>query len=161
MQLDPYVQLVAEQLRTTAALGDDRTREIAAGLADATNSAVRLALLRALSAAAAEITAELIGDQAACAGHTISVQLDDHEAHFAVTNLAAPQQGVPVDEGEANARISLRLPDALKNRIDEAAAGEGISVNAWLIRAANTALVSGTATHTVRNTHRMTGWVSG
>jgi hypothetical protein len=34
------------------------------------------------------------------------------------------------------ARINLRMPDHLKSRVDHAAAGEGLSVNAWLVRAA-------------------------
>jgi len=38
------------------------------------------------------------------------------------------------------ARISLRLPDALKTRAERAAAAEGLSLNAWLIRAVATGL---------------------
>ena len=38
------------------------------------------------------------------------------------------------------ARINLRMPDHLKSRIDRAAAGQGLSVNAWLVRAAAAAL---------------------
>ncbi len=33
------------------------------------------------------------------------------------------------------ARINLRLPDHLKARVETAAAGEGLSINAWLVRA--------------------------
>jgi hypothetical protein len=33
------------------------------------------------------------------------------------------------------ARISLRLPDGLKTRAERAAAAEGLSLNAWLVRA--------------------------
>jgi hypothetical protein len=33
-------------------------------------------------------------------------------------------------------RINLRLPDQLKSRIEEAAEREGVSINAWLVRAA-------------------------
>jgi HicB family len=37
-------------------------------------------------------------------------------------------------------RINLRLPDHLKARIEQAAGSEGLSVNAWLVRAAASAL---------------------
>lgn len=62
-------------------------------------------------------------------------------------------------------RISLRLPDSLKTQVDEAAAAEGVSVNTWLIRAAQAALSpqSGIDITTpggrVRIGRTMTGWV--
>ncbi len=37
-------------------------------------------------------------------------------------------------------RINLRMSDHLKGRIERAAAGDGLSVNAWLVRAAAAAL---------------------
>jgi hypothetical protein len=37
-------------------------------------------------------------------------------------------------------RINLRLPDQLKARIEQAAGGEGLSVNSWLVRAATAGL---------------------
>ncbi|HEX3211848.1 MAG TPA: toxin-antitoxin system HicB family antitoxin, partial [Actinomycetota bacterium] len=40
----------------------------------------------------------------------------------------------------AMSRINLRMPDHLKARIEQAAASEGLSVNAWLVRAAAAAL---------------------
>jgi hypothetical protein len=43
------------------------------------------------------------------------------------------------DEG-GMARINLRMPDHLKARIEQAAGGEGLSLNAWLVRAAAAAL---------------------
>ena len=38
------------------------------------------------------------------------------------------------EEG-AMSRINLRMPERLKARVEAAAAGEGLSVNAWLVRA--------------------------
>jgi hypothetical protein len=43
------------------------------------------------------------------------------------------------DEGGVS-RINLRLPDQLKARIEQAARGEGLSVNSWLVQAASAAL---------------------
>ena len=38
------------------------------------------------------------------------------------------------------ARVNLRLPEQLKARVEQAASTEGLSVNAWLVRAAAAAL---------------------
>jgi len=40
-------------------------------------------------------------------------------------------------------RINLRLPESLKSRIEEAAGRAGLSLNAWLVRAAAARLESG------------------
>jgi hypothetical protein len=44
------------------------------------------------------------------------------------------------DEDEPLSRISLRLPASVKARVDEQAAKDGISTNAWLVRAVMDAL---------------------
>ncbi|MFY9778348.1 MAG: histidine kinase, partial [Trebonia sp.] len=51
---------------------------------------------------------------------------------------------LPVAEGDdaAMVRINLRLPANLKALIEDAAAGGGISVNAWIVRAAAAGLAS-------------------
>jgi hypothetical protein len=47
---------------------------------------------------------------------------------------------VPENEDGATARISFRLPEHLKTRVEDAAARAGLSVNAWLVRATSAAL---------------------
>jgi hypothetical protein len=54
------------------------------------------------------------------------------------TGVAAPGPA-EADEGGMS-RINLRMPDQLKARIEQAAGGEGVSVNSWLVRAATAAL---------------------
>jgi len=139
MQLEQHIAQVQEQLRAAAALGDDRAREIAAALATAAAPAVRLAVLNALASAADEITAALLDYPGAPA---ISVRLDGDQLviDVHVTQQAADVEDARRDEGEANARISLRLSEALKSDIDAAAEDEGVSVNTWLVRAASAAL---------------------
>ncbi len=52
----------------------------------------------------------------------------------------APAPAPPdADEG-ATARINLRLPEQLKGAVEQAASGERLSVNAWLVRAAAAAV---------------------
>jgi hypothetical protein len=52
----------------------------------------------------------------------------------------APGQESADDAGQS--RITLRLPDHLKGRMESAAAAGGLSVNAWLVRAITAALES-------------------
>jgi uncharacterized protein (DUF1778 family) len=140
MQLQHHLAQVSEQLAAAAALGDDRTKEIAGALAAAASPAVRLALLSAVSEAADEITAALLDYPGAPA---VSVHVDGEDIALEVraTHPGAEQQEAPRrDEGDPNARISLRLTEALKAEIDAAAERDGISVNTWLVRAATQAL---------------------
>lgn len=53
-----------------------------------------------------------------------------------------PETPPETDEGDTS-RVSLRVPDHLKSRIEKAAGREGPSVNAWLVRAVSAALEPG------------------
>ena len=132
MQLQHHLAQVSDQLAAAAALGDERTKEVAAALGAASSSAVRLALLHAVTEAAGEITAALLDYPGAPA---VTVQLDGDELALDVRPTHT-EEAPRADEGEATARISLRLTEALKAEIDAAAEAEGISVNTWLVRVA-------------------------
>ncbi|HSY15755.1 MAG TPA: toxin-antitoxin system HicB family antitoxin [Jatrophihabitantaceae bacterium] len=159
MQLDTFVQQVQDQLAAAAALGDEQVRKLAGTLASAASPAVRLAILGALATAADEITAALLDSPGA---PTVAVHLDagdDGDVRVAVTTGAAEPSPPRPDDGDASARISLRLSEALKAEIDDAADSAGVSVNTWLVRAATGAL--GSASHRNTNAHRVTGWING
>jgi HicB family len=167
MQLDGYVQQVRDQLTAAAALGNDDVRQLAATLADAASPAVRLAVLAALAAAADEITAALLDSPGA---PTVAVHLDTDEVRIAVSGgVTEPVQGPRPEDGDASARISLRLSEPLKSEIDAAAARAEVSVNTWLVRAATTALSAaphaaqgaGSWGHGSTNAHHVTGWING
>jgi HicB family len=140
MELSEYVTaLRAEMASLTRFAGEDVTR-IAEMLAESLDSALRLTLLEVLSAAAAEITSRL--DDVA-----IDVRLSGGEPEFVVT--VTPDGAPSEDAGRAYAeagedagtsRVTLRLSEALKARIDSAAAAAGLSVNSWLAHAAIRAL---------------------
>ena len=124
MDLDPYVTAVTDQLTATAALGDERTRQIASALAASAASALRLATINAVSAAIDEVNTALLASPTA-SGITVSVHLENDEPVIAVHEAPASTPADAVDAGaeeEASARISLRLPEALKADIDAAAA---------------------------------------
>lgn len=166
MDLTPYVAALREQLAVAADSGGKEARDLAERLAAPLESAARLALLEALSAAAEEITRDL-------APGSVDLRLRGREPAFVVTpppvERAAPSEPVvdappPDSEDGAMTRINLRLSEHLKGRIEEAATGAGLSVNAWLVRAAGSALGSDDTTRrserrTARGADRFTGWV--
>ena len=103
MHLDHHLAQVHEQLGAAAALGDDRTKEIATALAAAASSAVRLALLGAVSEAADEITAALLDYPGSPA---VTVRLEGDASDVDVHASGAPDADEPRrDDGEASARI--------------------------------------------------------
>jgi hypothetical protein len=163
MRVDEYVEQVRHQLAAAAALGDDDVRRVAAALAESATPAVRLALMAALAEAADEITGLLVDYPLSPA---VSVRLEgdfirtEVEARASEADQQAP---AAADEGEASARISLRLTDALKAQIDAAAARDGVSVNTWLVRAATAAVNGPRPTWTASGTaaHRITGYING
>ena len=167
MDLSPYVGSIHEQLDAAAAAGDDDAPELAKRLAAPLDAAIRLALQDALSAAAEEITVEL-------APGSVELRIRGREPQFVVTPPpAAPSEEEPaepdvvpahsVEGDDAIARINLRMPEQLKARVEQAAESEGLSVNAWLVRATAARLERAEgpprrATRTSFGTQRYQGW---
>lgn len=161
MDLTPYVDNLRRELATAAEAGGAEARALAERLIAPLGSAVRLTLLEALSAAVDEITRDL-------APGSVDVRLRGRDPEFVVTvpeDTAPGQDGateappVVVEDG-AVARINLRLPEHLKARVEEAANQEGVSVNAWLVRAAAAGLGPGGRTPgRSASRRRYTGWV--
>jgi hypothetical protein len=141
MDLSDYVDALRGSLTTAAAAAGEQARETARLLADTIEPAVRLAVIDAMSAMAAEVTAALDGDVV-----DIRVRGRDPEVvvvpapHAEAAEPPAPGEDDDTDDDGSVARISLRLPDALKTRAERAAATEGLSLNAWLVRAVATGL---------------------
>jgi predicted transcriptional regulator len=134
MELGQYVSDLQRQLVAAAANGVEDTRAVAERLAGGLDAAVRLVLLDVLSAAVGEITRDL-------APGSVDMRLRGREIEFVVAlpNTepdAAERPTATVDLDDASTtRTTLRLPDGLKARVDEAAAADGLSVNTWLVRA--------------------------
>lgn len=178
MDLMPYVDSLRRELAVAAEAGGDDARALAERLTAPLESAVRLTLLNVLSAAAAEITRDL-------APGSVDLRLRGSEPDFVVTSAPAEQpfdEVVDVSNGAAptaaparpaalpnadegtTSRINFRLPDHLKLRVEEAAAAEGLSVNAWLVRAVGATLAPDdrgrrTEPRTQRGGQSYTGWV--
>lgn len=164
MNITPHVENVQRQLVAAAAAGGDEAREAAGRLASALDAAARLAILDVLAEAAGEITRDM-------APGSVDLRLRGRDVEFIVVRPAVDIAATPVasasiaagpadDSDDAStSRTTLRLPDALKVRAERAAEAEGISLNAWLVRAATAALEP--ARSPSRETHgsSYTGWV--
>ena len=139
MELSDYVAKLRGELTSITRFAGEDVAKAAELLAETLESSVRLTLLDVLSAAAADITARL-GDTA------VEVRLADGEPTFVVLTAPAdeghaePAQAAGPDQEAGTARLTLRLPDSLKGRIEAAAARDGTSVNTWLVRVAGRAL---------------------
>ncbi|GAA2764159.1 hypothetical protein GCM10010103_32000 [Streptomyces paradoxus] len=171
MDLTPYVDNLRRELAVAAEAGGDEARELAERLLAPLESATRLTMLNVLSAAMDEITREL-------APGSVDVRLRGLDPDFVVTppptgdgapaEPAAPVEPLrtpaPADGDEGGtARVNLRLPAHLKARAEEAASREGLSVNAWLVRAVSAAVDGGPRPRTTEKTQTVgqsfTGWV--
>jgi hypothetical protein len=137
MDLSEYAEALRRELTSITRFASDDIARAAEMLSETLDSSVRLALLDVLSAAADEITASLDGA-------TIDVRLTGTEPEF-VVNIAHPAQEAfdeasdLVDEA-GNVRVTLRLSEGLKARVEAAALTAGQSVNSWLLRAISRAL---------------------
>jgi hypothetical protein len=143
MDLTPYLDSLRRDLSSAAAPGGTDVLRAAELLTGALDAATRLCLMEVLADAAAEITTKL-------GSATVDVRLKGREAELVVTPLAAvedepvPPPAPGPDTGDL-ARITLRLAESLKEQVERSATAEGISVNAWLVRAVGTAVTRGSA----------------
>lgn len=139
MDLRHASRTIHEQLAAGAAVGDEDVRRAAGLLAVTVEPAVRLALQDVVGALAAEISRELAPGRVdlALRGSEVEVRV---VAPSVPAAPAAPAPPVPPPAPEAeedgqSARVSFRPPQHLKVRLEEAAQREGLSLNAYLIRA--------------------------
>lgn len=148
MDITPYVDGLRRDLAAAASAGGPEIADAAERLVMALDPAMRVALLEALSHATAEITAELEGG-------SVEVRLKGRDPQFVVTPPPvatpgpSPHEAAAADEGEDEesdgpaARITLRLPEGLKQRAEEAAGKRGQSLNTWLVNAVRAAAREG------------------
>ena len=179
MDITPYVDSLRRDLAAAAEAGSDEVRAAAERLTLALDPAMRLALMDALSQAAAEISSELPSG-------SVDVRLRGREPEFVVDVPTVPMAPAPpappappepeAEEEGAVARITLRIPESLKTKAEELAAHSGHSLNTWLV----TTIRNATREHAVevdldlssipffdeiqrgpgrRSGRRMTGWV--
>ncbi|MFI6579565.1 hypothetical protein [Embleya sp. NPDC050493] len=170
MELREYVDALRDELVTAAAAGDAEARAVAERLVAPLESAVRLTLLKVLSAAADEITREL-------APGSVDLRLRGMDPSFVVTpptgDDSSPAGDAADETGDAasdwltgspgggrsgaTARINFRPPQEMKEEIEKAASRQGVSVNTWMVRASAAALANSRRSH--RGKQQFNGWV--
>ena len=126
MQIEGYVQALREDLARVAAVGDESTARAAELLSVALEASAGRRLLEALGEAALELNGQLDSGRV-----EVRFAGGDPELVYVRDEEAAPAE--QADEA-FTARITLRLPESLKNRLDGAAAQSGVSVNTWLVQ---------------------------
>jgi hypothetical protein len=183
MDITPYVDSLRRDLVAAAEAGDEQTRAAAERLTLALGPATRLALMEAISQAAAEITTEMRAG-------SVDVRLDGRDLDFVVDSPAAPPDqpaAAPApaaeaaadeaDDDGAVARVTLRLPEGIKAKAEEFAARSGHSLNTWLVGVVRDATRESAVTVNVdlssipfggesdpfnlprKTSRRMTGWI--
>jgi hypothetical protein len=179
MDITPYVESLRRDLVAAAEAAGPEAREATERLAFALDPAARLALMEAVSQAAAEITAEMPNGG-------VDVRLTGRELDFVVHSTPADppeppsSPAPPTDEAEDDgnvARITLRIPESVKAKAEELAARSGHSLNTWLVTVVRAATTRDNAINVdidlssipflsgndpfggKRGNRRMTGWV--
>ena len=169
MDITPHIDSLRQDLTAAAEAAAPEAREAIQRLLFALGPAVRLAIMDAGSQAAAEITAKMPAG-------TVNVLLEGRDLAFVVQTAApAPEAAAaapPVDSTEEDgglARISLRIPEAVKARAEEMAARSGQSLNNWLVNVVRARTEAGGAPGDPspsgdpfggkRGGRRMTGWI--
>jgi hypothetical protein len=136
MDLSPYVDSLRADLEAAAAAGTTETQATARLLSGALDASLRLCLVDALSALAAEVTA--------ASDVEVEIRMHGREPQLVVSSApeptAAPTDPIVDDDDRGTARLTVRLPESLKERAEEQATREGLSVNAWMVRAVNAAV---------------------
>ena len=178
MDITPYVDSLRRDLISAAESAGSELKQAAERLAFALDPAARLALMEAISQAASEITAEMPDGG-------VDVRLDGRDLDFVVHAPAGPPGPPPPplpptaaepEEDGGVARITLRLPESVKTKAEDAAAASGQSLNTWLVNIVRAATRDGAINVDIdlssipfmggndpfggkRGQRRMTGWV--
>src|SRR5271165_670574 len=128
------MSLVVDGLRSDVVavgdLGDDAVAEVAERIATVLGRSVPGRVLDLLSDAAAELSAELPEGR-------VEIRVAGDDVNLAYVEDPRDTSDPARDGtsgGELSARITLRLNEGLKNRVEERAASEGVSVNTYIVR---------------------------
>ena len=132
MNSETYVHAVRDDLANVAAVGDEATARAAELLARAIGPSLQRRFQEALVEAALELSAQVDRGR-------VEVRVAGDELDLVYVADAESQSAEAADEA-LSARITLRLPDTLKTRVETAAAARGASVNTWLVQTLSRAL---------------------
>ena len=125
MQITVHVDALQNDLAAVAQLGNEATAEVARQLSVVLEPALHRRFLDAITEVAHELTSQIPH------GH-VEVRIDGGEPRLVFVEDAQSATATPAGD-DYTARITLRLPEALKASVEERAAREGVSVNTYLV----------------------------
>lgn len=125
MKMSKFTELLSADLKALGQLGGSELESAVSRLIPTLAPVLRTRLLEALTEVAGELKDQLPGAQ-------IQARLNGDEVELVYVQDESAAREIP---SELNARITLRLPEDLKSRIETAATKEGISLNSWLLKA--------------------------
>jgi hypothetical protein len=146
MELSEYTETLRREVSAVTRMAGDDVARAGQMIAEALDSSIRLTLLDVLAGAAAEITSRMDDtgvELRLSSGNPVFVVVHTPQEMLAPLPPSPPAPDLAHSEAEeetGTSRVTLRLPDGLKTRAEAAAARDGQSLNAWLIRAASRAL---------------------
>ena len=136
MQLTSITEALEADLAAIASVGDENVTAAAERLAQALRASLGMRLLDLLGEAALELSAQLPS------GH-VEVRLAGQDPSLVFVPEEPAEAPAQAPDDGLTARITLRLPESLKGAVEAAATREGVSVNAWLVRALAKSVSSG------------------
>jgi predicted DNA binding CopG/RHH family protein len=124
MEMSSVLHLVRTDVEALGRLGGPELEQAVERLVAPLEPVMRSRILDAVTQLAAELTTDLPEGR-------VETRLDGDSVTLAfVQDAEAPREA----REDLDARITLRLPETLKARIEAAAARQGVSVNTWLLR---------------------------
>jgi len=123
MRMSLLADGIVDDLRELVELGGGAVAEAAERMSSVLVKSTVSRVLTLLSEAAAEVSSQLPDGE-------VELRLVGDDCSFAFVSDEPPPSG----DVELTARITLRLSDALKERIEKSAAREAMSVNSWILR---------------------------
>jgi hypothetical protein len=166
MELRPVIEGITEDLRRAASVGGDEAVRVAEILVSGMDPTLRLHLIEALHTAAHEL-------EESAPGTAVEIRLVGRDPVLSLAVAAKPaEEADDADPGSGLGgyaddellRLTIRLPEGLKARVEQAASAAGASINSWIVAALARSMDAPFASRTQpgrRVPRRITGFVQG
>ena len=124
MKMSTFIERFTADLTALGKLGGPELDQAVSRLLPTLEPVLRSRLLEVFSEVAAELKAQI-------PGASVEAKLNGDDLELVHTLDEKPISETPAD---LNARVTLRLPEDLKSRIEAAASNEGVSLNTWFLK---------------------------
>jgi predicted DNA binding CopG/RHH family protein len=137
MKMSLVVDSILSDVAAVGELGDGQVAEVAERIAAVLARSLPTRILDVLSEMAGELSRALPQSR-------IDIHLDGDDVEFASVDDAPTTSD---SDADLSARITLRLSEQLKARVEESASHQGLSVNTWVVRTLERGASVATSTH--------------